>query len=283
MSCEPHPKKLCGAPALIFAWGSLLVLTSCQTSEEHVLELCQPVVGGEATVQGEFGGIAWLEGGCSATLVSEQLLLFAGHCGDTHSKAYFGEWLQLEFSESPDELILTGGAFEVSPIQKCVVHPSSAVGTPDDIAFCILREARPTSDVIPLAGFPISEGVAAGDELLIVGFGYDGVEGDLGTKNQAVATVASVGTGLMVGDSTRGTCKGDSGGPALVTLSGEPSFAVVGVLSGGYTKDDCGAGWYTIPIPHQDWIERESGVALPIATNGRSQNSLPCVDGSDGE
>lgn len=82
-----------------------------------------------------------------------------------------------------------------------------------------------------------------GRPLRIVGYGLN--DGDAqtgaGTKRQALTTLRSISMNLIrVGDSRRGTCNGDSGGPAFMSIAGVETL--VGTTS--YGNEDCSDGGY---------------------------------------
>ena len=135
------------------------------------------------------------------------------------------------------------------------LHPVGRVLCDADVAFLVLDRPLVGVAVLPLR---LVGAVASGDRVLPVGFG-GGQARTVGDRvGRGGSTVLSIGpaanadTGAVLGPSEfevdQATCRGDSGGPAIDTTTGE----IVGVVSRGgscsapgnhvYTRIDSYAG-----------------------------------------
>ncbi|WP_394844179.1 trypsin-like serine protease [Pendulispora brunnea] len=161
---------------------------------------------------------------CTAEVISPTVLLTAAHCVDTpnHTGHTFGVFLE------PDATPYKSSVKTLKPHLKAVrevhAHPQydpNGAGYPADVGVAILSE--PVS-ITPL---PINrtalDSSIVGKSSRIIGYGQT-VSGTFNVKKyQATTSVNKLendGHTVVVGDSTRRTCLGDSGGPALVTLNG---------------------------------------------------------------
>jgi hypothetical protein len=247
--------QACGAPAPELA-------TQARTS----------IVGG-SPAGAAFPGVLWLETGCAATLLHEELIVYAAHCGVEHRRAWIADALELEVSDDGRSVRLQDAEAHGSvAIRTCVAHMDGGAGSESDIAFCVLE--APLSDVpvvLPVDGCE-REQVGDGTRAKLVGFGFDSEDGSgLGTKRVAEGVISEEGGRLFVGDERAGTCSGDSGGPALVRIASSDGsgdeWRVLGVLSSG--ADTCGAGLYADVRNFIAWLGEHSGVRVS-----------PCFDDS---
>ena len=117
----------------------------------------------------------------------------------------------------------------------------------------------------------------AGAELRIVGYGLDdGVDQTgAGVKRQAVTRLGSVESTLIeVGNSQKGTCNGDSGGPAFMKLGGVET--IVGTTS--YGDETCSDGGYDARVDTDlDFIQPFlADASCAPACSGRACGSDGC-------
>ena len=126
--------------------------------------------------------------------------------------------------------------------------------------------------------------VAQGNFAALVGYGFEDLNGTAGTKRVVEAEIYSVSKEIRIGDSARGTCAGDSGGPAFIRIprgSDSPGFEwrVVGLLSSGIEGEGCGTGYYTDLASHVDWLQEETDRVLTpcFADDGSWAPTARCV------
>jgi hypothetical protein len=111
----------------------------------------------------------------------------------------------------------------------------------DDIGLVILKEAPPVAPFALYAGDPDLEWLQREQRPLdFVGFGYNVVQGSFtapGVKRHVrMKVVRHDAKRFFYGNGTKGTCKGDSGGPAFFLderPGRDPVLKVVGITSAG--------------------------------------------------
>jgi secreted trypsin-like serine protease len=167
---------------------------------------------------------------CTASLVAPDVLLTAAHCVDlaVHAGETFGVFLGADANGYPTAADL---APELQPVKEVHIHPSYDPNPPftADIGVAIL-ESPLSTPVLPVRMAPLPPDIA-GKPARIVGYGQTTYNQPNTQKNTADTVVAAVDSGdtLSVGDLSRRSCVGDSGGPALVMLDGAET--IVGVDS----------------------------------------------------
>jgi len=234
---------------------------------------------------------------CSGALVAPNVVLTARHCVtpmlnggtvgcDARGRSDDGP----HFGASPadptrlhvfvGDRVVMSRPFATPPYAVTrVVHPDSRVVCDSDVALLVL--ARSVPDVTPLP-MRLDAGAAAGERVSVVGFGHSDRGGVLpGTRMRRddVPVLAIGPMGAVVDPTTRaargplgpnefetgkGSCSGDSGGPAIARDGG-----VLGVASRG---GDCALDAdriYTALAPFRSLIEQafaEAGAAPLLAT-----------------
>lgn len=234
-------------------------------------EKSQPILGGTAAQPGQFPSVLMLETGCTAVLVHPQHFVTAAHCIDTEGPGYAFQTDEVEVEVLDDGSLIVNGDSLAQPleVESCVLHPrAKEVGF--DLGVC--RLARRV-DVIPsvISVDPVQEG----DEVVLVGYGFDRVEGQAGRKRYVHTLVLGVtgesdGQELVIGDAQNGTCRGDSGGPAFSSPDDTGRVSLVGILSGG-ESGTCGVGWYTNVPLHLTWLEEATDLHLEFERRGTGE------------
>jgi V8-like Glu-specific endopeptidase len=203
---------------------------------EPVAEDARPIIGGEtdsgdpsvvAVYAQQLGATSGFL--CTGSVIAPTVVLTAAHCvspSETGVDARF--------------VVLTNANINKRGGQQLAVREVHANPrwNPDqlenghDEGIVILQE--PTSLApLPFNRRPLAAS-AQGAALRIVGYGLDdGVDQTgAGVKRQALTKLRSIGSALIeVGDRRKGTCNGDSGGPAFMKLGGVET--IVGTTSYG--------------------------------------------------
>jgi hypothetical protein len=183
---------------------------------------------------------------CTGTLIGPRTVITAAHCirtGEVHT------------------ITLQGTAYQAaSALQHPAWNPEDS-SHPNDLAIIKLSQA-PAITPVPIA----KRAPWVGEKITLVGFGAtaQGLE-DLGTKRWAINYVEVVQEKRFslygTGNGTGSTCKGDSGGPALLAVDGKEPL--IGVSSAGLP--DCGTlAWETRVDAYWDWIVGTAGGAAEV-------------------
>lgn len=224
-----------------------------------------PIVGGTTVEPGTWPEVAAILLPltiCSATLVSDRVLITAAHC--------------LEGGEPPAVLTVRFGDDIYGPhtdyaVERYGTHPMYCGSDPEvcrvdvwDFAYVVLSEpvvgVTPARPLVTQAAW--DEAMVAGAPVTLVGFGES--EKPLGgIKREVEAPIVKFspsGLEFQAGGMGLDTCRGDSGGPAFVTTAaGETLLA--GVTSRGF--NECGkGGFYGTPYTMLCWLHSETGVDL---------------------
>lgn len=281
----------------------------------------QAIIGGAPVVEGEhpaagflwimvdFGDFLFPGGGCSATLIAEDVVLTAAHC--VVDSPGFPPAAGFVFTNQPDAV----DAFRalVTPIElepgsyasrDHVAHPDfsffeippEGLGRTDDIALVFLDE--PVMGITPAE---LPEGLdlpalAVDTAVSIVGYGATSAddEGPIGLargiflKFGGETRLTEVGSHeIRVGRTSPDDplipqkCNGDSGGPSFVERPDLPPF-VVGVTSRPYDQvENCNSGGVDIRVDaYLAWITAEMDAAC---AEGRRPGTLdaPCGDSEE--
>jgi secreted trypsin-like serine protease len=220
---------------------------------------------------------------CTAELIAPTVLITAAHCVDpsTHPNYNFGLFLQSDGTN----FTFAG----LSPVKSVAANPSyNATASTDDIGVILL--AAPLPGITPLPFLHTADESAwVGQSARIIGYGRTNASdaNSAYAKYQATTTVASLSASyIVVGDTSKHDCTGDSGGPALVTVNGVET--IVGVNSIGptnctsassFTRLDLVASWVESFIPAST---NDAGVAPnDLATTTTSNNDAATTTGND--
>lgn len=195
-------------------------------SEEDKLR----IVGGTPTRTCHFPSTVALRAGrgiCTGTLIHPKVITTANHCITTaRQTAYFGE-----SERSP--------AFKVGANCRGLGGKNGVVAN-GDFGYCVLDKEVTNVPIVPVLMGCELEALKKGQPIVLTGFGDTRFKaGNAGTQRQVETPVASgIGQGgvgnreILLGHAQKGSCNGDSGGPAFIDLRTVPEF-----------KDKKGAGW----------------------------------------
>jgi hypothetical protein len=248
--------------------GRPIVYGSTDTNPAHMATV--------ALTQSSNGGFF-----CSGTLISDSVVLTAGHCLAAYSRPYvfFGSDVR------------QSGEYRAS--SQGVIHPNyNGQSITNDIAIVLLASPAP-SDITPIPYLPSNLGLSAADEGVTTvdfsGFGQDErnnsgvklhVEDVIDVVCDSSGGCAGYVNNRMFGydQEPGGPCSGDSGGPAYVVRNGREYVA--GVTS--YGDQNCSQyGASTTVDRFADWI---SGyVATEDCTNGVDDDGDGQVDCADSD
>jgi len=259
------------------ALGGLLALLASAAADAQVSSKKFPLSTGQAVPVGELEAVGRLQavGSCTATLISERLVLTAGHCVCPSQMNAVGCASRAQFTltdvrpvddrSTPQDESRTRG--DVTVWGNVIVHPQYTAGgwLRKDLALVVLDravwEVAQGIQPIPVAGE--AHRVAAGHSVTLVGYGNTGqgcAAGAMG-KRQLTLTVSQV-----VPDAIRFnhpgdvSCPGDSGGPAL-----NAAGWVVGVASWTNSTDE---STYRPAWESLDWIHSVRAASEPQPVEG---------------
>lgn len=167
---------------------------------------------------------------CTAVVVAPSVLLTAAHCIDagTHPNYQYGVFTGDDASSYPNLAALEPQLRTVKTVHP---HPQYSTSLP----FYADIGAVQTSAPLPITPMPMQDTpldtTVIGKAATIIGYGQI-VYNEYNSKRfEAMTTVAGLENDtIIVGDGTRRSCLGDSGGPAIVNgkLVGVDSYGPVG-------------------------------------------------------
>jgi V8-like Glu-specific endopeptidase len=218
--------------------AAILVVMGCGAKEQQpvVAEDAQPIIGGEADT-GDPGVVAvyaqqiGATSGflCTGSVIAPTVVLTAAHCVSPEETGAGARFVVLTAANVNKR---GGQQLAVREVHANPRWSPDALENGHDEGIVILQE--PTSIApLPFNRKPITAAMV-GAPLRLVGYGLnDGVEQTgAGVKRQAMTKLHAVdGALLQVGDRKKGTCNGDSGGPAFMKLGGVET--IVGTTSYG--------------------------------------------------
>jgi secreted trypsin-like serine protease len=234
-------------------------------SQQYSIEISSGIVGGDEVTPGSRLSRSVVAiygknfGLCSGTIISGNSILTAAHCIPTDP----GIQLNVLFSSN----IKNVSPALVRPVVRSFVNPrwgTSKTGKDTgDIAIVKFSGGLP-SGFVPVNFLPDSSMVARGSLVILSGFGVsDGVhESGAGVLRDTMSMITNAAFSSSEVELSqrngRGTCEGDSGGPAFMTYQGV--LYLWGVVSRG-DKDCLKTGIYTNALVYQRWV-REILISL---------------------
>ncbi len=167
---------------------------------------------------------------CTGTLVRQDIVVTAAHCLEELQRPE-----QVQFFLGTDATNLGSGS--LLPVSAFRMHPDYPRDEDADIG--IMRLGR-AAEVQPI---PLNQAALAneviGQKATFVGYGavgYKGESDEAGLKRSVEVTVREINPkAFRYSDPDKGTCHGDSGGPAFIDIAGQQRL--IGVTSWG--DDNC--------------------------------------------
>lgn len=200
------------------------------------------IFGGRGTQDCEWPNVGRV-GGCTATLISESIVVFAAHCGAQHKFARF-----------------EGGMRRIE-LKGCEINPrfdQSMLGEGIDWAYCELKDTSWSKNVPlvpPLRKEELTK-IEPSHPVTLVGYGRSNIGIKAGALAEVDTWITSLSREAGIGGDGADSCQGDSGGPAFVQLE-DGSWRVLGITSYGGV---CGeGGYYSLFANAIPWIEKRSG------------------------
>ncbi len=167
---------------------------------------------------------------CTAVVVSPTVLLTAAHCIDapTHPNYLYGVFTGADANMDP---FLTTLEPMLQPVASVHPHPQYSTTLPfyADIGVVVMASALPIAP-LPMRRTALDAGIT-GRPAQILGYGQTTYQQSNQKRFEAMTTVVGIENDtVIVGDSTKHGCLGDSGGPAIVdgTLIGIDSYGPTG-------------------------------------------------------
>jgi V8-like Glu-specific endopeptidase len=264
-------------------WYALLgCAVGCgQTAEAPlvVMESNEPIVGGsiddgDPSVVALYAQQLGAQTGylCTASVISPTVLLTAAHCV---SPTETGAGARFVVLTSPNVNRRGGGQqLAVREVHANPLWSADHLEAGHDEGIVILDQPT-TLKPLPFNRDPLAIG-DVGKKLRIVGYGLDdgSLQTGAGVKRQALTSLRAISAKLIrVGDSRRGTCNGDSGGPAFVSIGGVET--IVGTTS--YGNATCTDGGYDARVDVDlDFIDQYLVPSCSPVCSGRSCGGDGC-------
>lgn len=157
---------------------------------------------------------------CSGSILSENVILTAGHCLGG------GGYADLEVFFGPNGS--AGSIKVINQIRRRDIPPDSEMDW-DDVAVLKLERNIPAG-FTPVQFYPDSNWIEKGSAVILAGYGQTVVEapdsgnggsGRLRSVDQVILEPKFGQSEILINIKTKGACRGDSGGPAFIERDGQ--------------------------------------------------------------
>lgn len=222
---------------------------------------------------------------CTAVVVSPTVLLTAAHCIDapTHPNYLFGVFTGADANMDP---FLTTLEPMLLPVASVHPHPQYSTTLPfyADIGVVVMASALPIAP-LPMRRTPLDASFI-GRPSMILGYGQTTYQQSNQKRFEAMTTVVGIENDtVIVGDSTKHGCLGDSGGPAIVdgTLIGIDSYGPTGCTGPAhYRRVDSFLPFIETYAPSSGGPDAGPGGPGPDAGTSEPTEDGGCSTGSGG-
>lgn len=213
------------------------------------------------------------EGLCTGTLISKRIVLTAAHCLDSSTSKI--KSIAVIFTQDVSKITKNNVRFGIKGrIHEQFLSSAGGTGAWNDIALLKLNEDAPADAKFAKLPSIVARPLAAKTSVIQAGFGRTvgsrkletGASGILKQVSgiEVIKTIQD-GKELLLKEDGKGSCNGDSGGPAY-TKAPNGTLTQVGINSRGTDPDSCiGVGVFTSVAAHLIWIKKNSDLLLAAA------------------